>query len=316
MWIFADLRFTDPLNHSELWPRYFASGHTWPSAFGWASLFPSFWNLCGLEELKVLAVLGNVRGKKLEFKQRGNFEFMICLSTHYIIKTQEIQEIWNLRGWATQIIMQCDLICSRVVSEILVTQITWNDCQFLRRGECYAMMFQGSRNLDLQPIAHLAHWVVAMLCNVWIHFGTSHFRSTPWVSPLTHIPWQQGVGKKQEDEACKVAEGDGETSDHHHTRWGLYRQAGWDEFPICYLHLFAINFITVVGMIRYYVFSLYSQYSLFNLISCLLFRAVFFGGYVSVKAKRQVWRQVKPCSSGSPPSKHAMKKRQCGRPLC
>lgn len=52
----ADLRFSDPLNHSELWPRYFASGHTWPSAFGWASLFPGFWNLCGLEELKVLAV--------------------------------------------------------------------------------------------------------------------------------------------------------------------------------------------------------------------------------------------------------------------
>ena len=147
---------------------------------------------------------------------------MIYLSTHYIIKTQEIQEIRNMRGWATQIDIQCDLICSRVASEILVTQITWNDCQFLRRGECYAMMFQGSRNLDLQPIAHLAHWVVAMLCNVWIHFGTSHFRSIPWASPFTMV----GVGKKQEDEASKVAEGDGEASDHYHSRWGLYRQAG------------------------------------------------------------------------------------------
>ena len=184
MRILADLRFSGPeKNHSELW----SSG----------TLLLVTHDRALLDELHCSQVFeisaawknwrywlsGNVRGKKLEFKQRGNFEFMICLSTHYIIKTQEIQEIWSMRGWATQIIIQCDLICSRVVSEILVTQITWNDCQFVRRGECYAMMFQGSRNLDLQPIAHLAHWVVAMLCNVWIHFGTSQFRSTPWVSP-------------------------------------------------------------------------------------------------------------------------------------
>lgn len=119
-----------------------------------------------------------------------------------------------------------------------------------------------------------------MLCNVWIYIlGPPISDQLLEYHQTTHIPWQlAGVGTKQEDEACKVAEGDGETSDHHHTRWGLYRQAGWDEFPICYLHLFAINFITVLGMIRYYVVSWYIQYSLFlfHLISCLLFRAVFF----------------------------------------
>ena len=46
--------------------------------------------------------------------------------------------------------------------------------QFLRRGECCAMMFQGSRNLD-QPIAHwlIGSWVVAMF---WYIFWDLQFQ--------------------------------------------------------------------------------------------------------------------------------------------
>ena len=75
------------------------------------------------------------------------------------------------------------------------------------------MMFQGSRNLD-QPIAH---WLMGC-CYVLIHFLGPPISDHRLGYQRLKTPWRPGVGKKQEDEARKVAEGDGEASDHYHTR--------------------------------------------------------------------------------------------------
>lgn len=96
---------------------------------------------------------------------------MIYLSTHYIIKTQEIQEIWNMRGWATQIDIQCDLICSGVVSEMLVTQITWNDSIFKERR---VLRYDVSGISESRPAANSSFgfiWLIGLLlCYVMFEY--------------------------------------------------------------------------------------------------------------------------------------------------
>lgn len=179
------------------------------------------------------------------------------------------------------------------------------------------MMFQGSRNLDLQPIAHLAHWVVAMLCNIWIYILGSPISDElleyhHWLTFHVNKEWERSRKTrlaKLQKEMEKL-----QTTITHDEDY-IARLGGMN-FPNMLLTSICHQFYYCSRHDWILCFFKYSHYGLFYLISCLLFRAVFLGGYVSVKAKRQVWRQVKPCGSGSPPSKHAMKKRQCGGPLC
>lgn len=146
----------------------------------WSHMTDRFWMSCivpkFLKSLRLGRIVrywlsGNVRGKKLwvqtsNREETSNLWFACQLTTSSKHKRYKRYGTWGAeqhRSIFNAIWFVLEL--SQRYSWFKSPEMT----QFLRRGECYAMMFQGSRNLDLQPIAHLAHWVVAMLCNVWIH---------------------------------------------------------------------------------------------------------------------------------------------------